>query len=132
MTSVPRDFRASRAVNPPVSAQMVLRLCLDCPHRGGACLPGLRLMQKLAQAVGAARMGPEFEMSGNLRSDACGRDCQLAWRVAESGAWVFGDVAEGCDLEAMMAHAAGQEGALRPGQVPGAAAVLVTRAGRLS
>ena len=131
MTSVPREFRVSAVPMAPLATRMALRQCLDCTHRGGPCLPGLRLLQRLSQAVGQAAMGPEFEISGHLESDSCGQPCRLAWRATEAGTWVFGDVAEGADLEALVQGAAHQEHAVQ-GALHGAAAVLVARAGVLN
>ncbi|HRK41743.1 MAG TPA: DUF1636 family protein [Gemmobacter sp.] len=131
MTSVPRDFRASPVPMAPLATRMALRQCQDCPHRGGPCLPGLRLLQRLSQAVGQAAMGPEFEISGHLESESCGQACRLAWRATESGTWVFGDVAEGTDLDDLVQGAALLEHSVQ-GSLQGAAAVLVARAGALN
>lgn len=131
MTSVPREFRVSAVPMAPLATRMALRQCQDCTHRGGPCLPGLRLLQRLSQAVGQAAMGPEFEISGYLESEACGQPCRLVWRATEAGTWVFGDVAEGTDLEALVQGAARLEQAVQSA-LHGAAAVLVARAGVLN
>ena len=131
MTSVPREFRVSAVPMAPLATRMALRQCQDCTHRGGPCLPGLRLLQRLSQAVGQAAMGPEFEISGHLDSEACGQPCRLAWRATEAGTWVFGDVAEGADLETLVQGAARLDHAAQ-GALTGAAAVLVARAGALN
>lgn len=131
MTSVPREFRVSAVPKAPLATRMALRQCQDCTHRGGPCLPGLRLLQRLSQAVGQAAMGPQFEISGHLESEACGQPCRLLWRATEAGTWVFGDVAEGADLEALVQNAAQNERAAQ-GALQGAAAVLVARAGALN
>ena len=131
MTSVPREFRVSAVPKAPLATRMALRQCQDCTHRGGPCLPGLRLLQRLSQAVGQVAMGPQFEISGHLESEACGQPCRLMWRATEAGTWVFGDVAEGADLEALVQNAAQNECAAQ-GAMQGAAAVLVARAGALN
>ena len=131
MTSVPREFRVSAVPMAPLATRMALRQCQDCTHRGGPCLPGLRLLQRLSQAVGQAAMGPEFEISGHLDSEACGQPCRLAWRATEAGTWVFGDVAEGADLDDLVQAAARLDHAAQ-GALQGAAAVLVARAGALN
>lgn len=116
MTKIPRDLRVPGALPP-------MRLCQDCPHRSTACGPGLMLLNRLQGAVATARMGPEFELTGTLAVEGCVRPCRLAWRVSAAGAWVFGDVAEGADVEALAAKA----------QVaPAHQAVLMTQAGRLN
>ena len=131
MTSVPREFRVSAVPKAPLATRMALRQCQDCTHRGGPCLPGLRLLQRLSQAVSQAAMGPEFEITGHLDSDACGQPCHLLWRATEAGTWVFGDVAPEADLAALVAEATRQETAATPSH-GGAAAVLVARAGALN
>ena len=70
-------------------------------------------------AIATARMGAEFELTGTLAVEGCVRPCLLAWRASATGAWVFGDVTEGADVDALVAGA-------HP------AAVLMTRAGVLN
>lgn len=117
MTKISRDMRVP-GVLPP------MRMCQDCPHRAGACGPGLMLLNRLQGAVATARMGPEFELTGTLAVAGCVRPCLLAWRVSAAGAWVFGDVSEGADVDVLVAKA--QAAPIRP------AAVLMTHAGMLN
>ncbi len=116
MTTIPRDLRVPGALPP-------MRMCQDCPHRGTVCGPGLMLLNRLQGAIATARMGPEFELTGTLAVEGCVRPCLLAWRVSASGAWVFGDVTEGTDVDALVAA---MQLEARP------AAVLMTRAGLLN
>ena len=74
---------------------------------------------RLQGAIATARMGAEFELTGTLAVEGCVRPCLLAWRASATGAWVFGDVTEGADVDALVAGA-------HP------AAVLMTRAGVLN
>ena len=132
MTTQSRGWAAPDGPKLPNLSPQPMRLCQACPHRGATCLPGLRLMRHLSQAVALAQLGPEFEIAGDLEAEGCVRPCRLLWRATAAGTWIFGDVAPDADLDALIRAADMQEQAKREAPVAGAAAVLVARAGRLS
>ncbi|PTX47875.1 uncharacterized protein DUF1636 [Gemmobacter caeni] len=102
----------------PAPHQMLV--CQSCPHVGRECRPGLNLLIQLRGALALAGVGAEFELSGTLCVEGCQRPCTLAWRVASGETWLFGDVEDGQDIDALVA------GIVRP-----AAAVIRTAAGAI-
>ena len=85
----------------PAPHQMLV--CQSCPHVGRECRPGLNLLNQLRGAIALAGVGAEFELSGTLNVEGCQRPCTLAWRVAGSETWLFGDVEDGRDIDALVA-----------------------------
>ena len=133
MTTQPRGLSASLAQAMPVPPAQTLRLCQACPHRGGPCLPGLHLVQRLMAARAlAAPTDPGFELSGSFEAETCVQPCHLLWRATAQGTWVFGGVAPEADLDALVIATDRQEQAWHPAALPGTCAALVLRAGTLS
>ncbi|RID92487.1 DUF1636 domain-containing protein [Gemmobacter lutimaris] len=100
----------------PAPHQMLV--CQSCPHVGRECRPGLNLLIQLRGAIALAGVGEEFELSGTLCVEGCQRPCTLAWRVAAGETWLFGDVEDGQDIDALV-----------EGTAPAPAAIIRTAKG---
>lgn len=96
-----------------------LLISTNCPHSGYGCAPGLDLLRNLNRAVAqgarAAVLEDDFSLAGHMTTRQCGRDCQVGFHVTEDRCYVFGDVAAGCDLDALVADAARCDGPCRAG-----------------
>ena len=79
----------------------------DCHHSGGSCRPGAVLIRQLHAAIGAAgaALGDDFAISGLARMSGCQTPCTLAYRADKKAAYLFGDIAPGDDIEALVAFA---------------------------
>lgn len=132
MTRTTRPQAIAATMLPQATFRQHIRLCHGCRHMGAACQPGLDLLAQLSATIAASGMADGFELSGTACLDACPRPCTVAWRISEGAGWLFGDVAEGCDIDALVSLAQIAE---TPGAAPDPAAMpaamIVTRSGRL-
>lgn len=101
-------------------AHQKLMLCTMCPHTGGACQRGHTMMAQLHKAISIAGDSIElgFEISGYVEMGGCDRRCLLAYHSSRDSTYVFGDVAEGADIEALVAYAKANASALNRGHTP--------------
>lgn len=108
--------------------------CIPCRHNGQPCAPGYALLKQLRAAIAAAggAVGDDFEISGTVCNAACDRPCRLAYRGNCAGGYLFGDVAEGEDIDCLMALLSSDACEGRLMQPPAAVIALEDRAERLS
>ena len=86
-----------------------IRSCLDCPHTGGACGPGLAVLARLNKAMALACdvVPPEFEMTGTVAMTGCIRPCTAAFRATAAECMLFGGVDDAADIPALVAAGPG-------------------------
>ena len=121
------------------SAPHQIRVCKACKHGREGCAPGQRLLARLRDAIAAAGLGDEFELSGTACLSGCvpdhGGPCVVAWRATAKATWLFGDIDPDDSVDDMVAFArrydAPDEGWMTAAQgaplarIP--AAIIVTR-----
>lgn len=104
----------------PMRARQDVTLCTICPHKGTACQTGFALMAQLQKAIAAAGDSIEdgFEISGYAEMAGCDRPCLLAYHATRDATHLFGDVAEGTDIDALVDYAEIHADALNRGDTP--------------
>lgn len=82
--------------------------CTTCPHTGEACRIGYELARKLCQSITAVgdMISDDFEITGHVEMVGCKRPCTGAFYATKDSCHMFGDVAEGADVEALMTQTA--------------------------
>jgi predicted metal-binding protein len=78
------------------SAPHQILVCKACKHQGQACKPGFELLKKLREAIAAASLGDQFEVSGTACLAGCvpdhGEPCVIGYRASAKATWLFGDI----------------------------------------
>ncbi|MEM8630552.1 MAG: DUF1636 domain-containing protein [Pseudomonadota bacterium] len=84
-----------------------ISVCISCKHKGRVCKPGYDLIAKLRAAVDTA--GPsipeDFEVSGVACMAGCDRPCTVAYHATRKATYLFGDIEDDTDIEALVAFA---------------------------
>jgi len=96
-----RPEAGSVSVKPPRRHNILV--CQACRHEGQECRPGLALLARLREAIAAAGMGEDFEVSGTVCLAGCSRPCTVAWRANAKATWLFGDIDPEADIDDLVA-----------------------------
>ncbi|MEM8791684.1 MAG: DUF1636 domain-containing protein [Pseudomonadota bacterium] len=92
-----------------VTAHSII-VCTRCRHTGKQCLPGHELISRLKVAVDLARragmLDADFSVDGIACMAGCERPCTVAYRADGKSSYLFGDVDEDADIDALVAFAA--------------------------
>lgn len=87
-----------------------ITVCTRCRRTGEHCLPGYALISKLRAAVDTARqsgvLDAAFTIDGVACMAGCDRPCTVAYRADGKSAYLFGDIDETTDIDALIAFAA--------------------------
>ncbi|MEL6774299.1 MAG: DUF1636 domain-containing protein [Pseudomonadota bacterium] len=85
-------------------------VCTRCRRTGRQCLPGFELISRLRSAVDLARstgaLQADFAVDGVACMAGCDRPCTVAYRADGKSCYLFGDVDEDADIDALVAFAA--------------------------
>lgn len=105
MNDLTRRPAATPAYAVAQSAPHQILVCQSCRHKGAACRPGLALLAQLRQAIAAAGLADDFEVSGTACMAGCDRPCTVAWRASAKATWLFGDIEPDQDIDDLIAFA---------------------------
>ncbi|MFT3673541.1 DUF1636 family protein [Aestuariivirga sp.] len=85
----------------------IIIVCTTCRHTGLTCRPGYDLIAKLNAALVAAgpALANDFQVSGTSCLAGCSRPCTVAFRADAKATYVFGDISDDCDVEALVQFA---------------------------
>ena len=81
-----------------------ISLCTTCQHMKGICAAGYGLVEALSTAIDLAgsSLGDDFEISGYSDLPQCPKTCLIGWKATSSHVYLFGDVGEKQDLDALV------------------------------
>ncbi|PSL18477.1 DUF1636 family protein [Shimia abyssi] len=84
-----------------------ITICTSCKHKGETCKPGYELIDRLRQAIEAARdtIPEDFEISGVACMAGCDRPCTVAYHGSRKATYLFGDVDAEADIDDLVTFA---------------------------
>lgn len=84
-----------------------ISVCISCKHKGTPCQPGYALIDKLRQAIAQAgdTVSEDFAISGVACMAGCDRPCTVAYHGSRKATYLFGDIQDDGDIDALVAFA---------------------------
>lgn len=102
------------------NTQQQITLCTICPHKGTACQAGFALMAKLQKSIASVRdsLTDDFEIAGYAELTGCDRRCLVAYHGSKNETYLFGDIEENADIDALVDYAQTHQAPLNRGEYP--------------
>lgn len=102
------DAQTGEERAPACAARHQIVVCTRCRHTGSECRPGADLIKRLRAAIDMAEKagaGDDLEVSGMACLAGCSRPCTVAFRADGKATYLFGDIEEGADIDALVEFA---------------------------
>lgn len=83
-------------------------VCTKCRISDDECQPGLKILERLNEAVAKARfcgVDDDFSVSGIACMAGCSRPCTVAFSAGAKATYLFGDIDPDEDIEDLIAFA---------------------------